>query len=201
MIRSIDNAVTGLSSDICIIPFLCHCPYKQLRVIPFAMSLPVIKSFPDCTKFDKTVLPYIPQLYDLAQQVLQSVTNPQALKVLYISTNPLVSAFAFSLFLAPVFFVAGEINRNYSQVDRFWSLLPTLYNAHFVLYAHAIGLPTARLDALLIASVLWSVSLLKNLSLYVSLILLDAVDFQLLAQRWLYYWIRRLSMGNPSDAH
>lgn len=149
------------------------------------MSLPVVKSFPDCTNFDKTVLPYIPQLYDLAQQVFQSITNPQALKVLYISTNPLVSAFAFSLFLAPIFFVAGEINRNYSQVDRFWSLLPTLYNAHFVLYAHAVGLPTARLDALLVASVLWSVSFKRNLSLYLSLILLDAIDFQLLAQRWL----------------
>lgn len=122
------------------------------------MSLPVIKSLPDSTNFDKTVLPYVPQLYDLAQQVFQSITNPQALKALYISTNPLVSAFAFSLFLAPIFFVAGEINRNYSQVDRFWSLLPTFYNAHFVLYAHAMGLPTARLDALLVASVLWSVS-------------------------------------------
>ena len=122
------------------------------------MSLPVIRSLPDCTNLEKTVSPYIPQLYDLAQQVFQSITNPQALKVLYISTNPLISAFAFSLFLAPIFLVAGEINRNYSQVDRFWSLLPTFYNAHFVFYAHAMGLPTARLDALLVASVLWSVS-------------------------------------------
>jgi len=174
---------------------------KKYLLLRSGMSLPVVKSLPDCTNFDRTVYPYIPQLYDLAQQVVQSITNPQALKVLYITTNPLVSAFAFSLFLAPIFFVAGEINRNYSQVDRFWSLLPTFYNAHFVLYAHAIGLPTARLDALLVAGVLWSVSFQGYPSLYLTLIILDAIDFQLLAQRWLYHRIRRLSMGGPSNAH
>lgn len=121
------------------------------------MSLPFVRSLPDCADLERTVIPYIPQLYDLAQQVFQSISNPQALKVLYISTNPLISAFAFSLFLAPIFLVAGEVNRNYSQVDRFWSLLPTIYNAHYVFYAHAMGLPTARLDALLFTSVLWSV--------------------------------------------
>ena len=122
------------------------------------MSLPVVKTFADCVDFSKTVLPYTYQIYDLPQQILQSISNPQALKVLYVSTNPLISAFVLSVFLAPLFLVASEINRNYSQVDRFWSVLPTLFNAHFVFYAHAAGFPTKRLDTLLVCSILWSVS-------------------------------------------
>lgn len=135
-----------------------HCFSHRASAI---MSLPVIKSLADCADFEKTVVPYIPQFYDIFQQVLESVTNPQALKILYVSTNPLISAFSISLFLSPIFLLAAEINRNYSQVDRFWSLLPTFYNAHFVLYAHLLGLPTARLDAVLITSVIWSVRLLS----------------------------------------
>lgn len=122
------------------------------------MGLPVIKTVSDCADFSKTVSPYIPQLYELPQQVLQSITNLQELKVLYVSTNPLISAFALSLFLAPIFLIISEINKNYSQVDRCWSLLPTLYNAHYALYAHAVGLPTQRLDTLLAFSTVWSVS-------------------------------------------
>ena len=121
------------------------------------MALPVVRSLVDCADFQKTVVPYIPQFYDVFQHISQSITNPQALKILYVSTNPLISAFSISLFLSPFFLVAAEINKNYSQVDRFWSLLPTFYNAHFVLYAHLLGLPTARLDTVLLISVIWSV--------------------------------------------
>ena len=128
---------------------------------PAVMSLPVIRALTDCANFEKTVVPYIPQFYDIFQQILESITNPQALKILYVSTNPLITAFSISLLVSPIFLVAAEINRNYSQVDRFWSLLPTLYNAHFVLYAHLLGLPTARLDAVLMASVIWSVCVLS----------------------------------------
>ena len=122
------------------------------------MALPVIRSIADCTDYSKTVLPYTGQLYDLPQQIIDNITNLQALKVLYVSTNPLVSAFAFSLFLFPIFLVVSEINRNYSQVDRCWSILPTIYNAHYTAYAHATGLSTRRLDVLLLMSTFWSVS-------------------------------------------
>jgi len=121
------------------------------------MSLPVIKTVSDCADFSKTVLPYVSQLNELPQQIFQSITNLQALKVLYVSTNPLITAFAFSLFLVPIFLLVSEINKNYSQVDRCWSILPTIYNAHFVTYAHAVGLPTQRLDTLLAFSTVWSV--------------------------------------------
>lgn len=121
------------------------------------MSLPLIKSLVDCTDFSETVLPYLPQLYDLPQQIFQNINNLQTLKVLYISTNPLISALALSLFLAPIFLIVSEVNRNYSQVDRCWSILPTVYNAHYVLYAHAAGLPTKRMDTLMLFSAVWSV--------------------------------------------
>ena len=121
------------------------------------MALPVIKSIADCTDFTITVLPYVSQLYELPQQIFQNITDPQALKTIYISTNPLISAFAFSLFLFPIFLVVSEVNKNYSQVDRCWSLLPTVYNAHFTAYAHATGVSTRRLDTLLVLSTIWSV--------------------------------------------
>lgn len=121
------------------------------------MSLPVIKSFADCADFSKTVVPFVPQLYDLHQRIFDSISDPNALKHIYLSTNPLVSASAFCLFTVPIFLIAAEVNRNYSQIDRFWSLLPTFYNLHFTLYAHAKGLPTQRLDILALISILWSV--------------------------------------------
>jgi hypothetical protein len=122
-----------------------------------AMALPLIKSLADCTDFSKTVLPFVGQLYDLPGQLLQSWNNPIELKILYMATNPMVSAFAFSLVVAAVVLVVSEFNRNYSQVDRLWPILPNLYIAHFAIYAHLSGLDTTRLTNLLGCSTLWSV--------------------------------------------
>lgn len=126
-------------------------------IIPTAMALPAVKTLHECLSFDDTVLRYLPQLYDLPQQIIQSYNNPTALQNLYISTNPLITAFAFALFLGPLFLFLSEINRNYSQVDRAWSILPTLYIAHYTIYAHLSGLPTDRLDHLVAVCVVWSV--------------------------------------------
>lgn len=122
------------------------------------MALPPLKSVVECADFSKTVVPYISQLYTLPEQLLQSYNKPEELLAIYLATNPLVSAFAFSLFISPFFLLISEINKNYSQVDRCWSLLPTLYNAHYVVYAHLAGLPTQRLDNLIAVSTVWSVS-------------------------------------------
>lgn len=122
-----------------------------------AAGLPAVKTLADCTDFSKTVTPFLYQLDELPGQLLASVTSFESLKSLYISTNPVISSFAFSLFASVVFLVVSEVNRNYSQVDRCWSLLPTFYNAHYTLWAHLNGLPTQRLDALLVASCIWSV--------------------------------------------
>ncbi|KAI4244385.1 MAG: hypothetical protein LQ352_006839, partial [Teloschistes flavicans] len=126
------------------------------------MALPLVKSALACSDFTRTVQPYIPQLNELPQQLWHSATNPQALKQLYLNTNPLISAFAFSLFLVPIVLVISEVNKNYSQIDRVWSLLPTAYNLHYVAYAHAKGLPTQRLDSLAIISSVWSARLTYN---------------------------------------
>ena len=150
-----------------------HCRHRSslhriLRFHPFVeagnnklsennMSLPVVRSLADCADASKTVLPYLTQLYDLPEQIYQNINNLQALKILYISTNPLITALSLSLFLAPIFLIVSEVNKNYSQVDRCWSILPSIYNAHYALYAHAAGLPTRRLDTLLLVSGIWSV--------------------------------------------
>ena len=135
------------------------------------MSLPVIKSLADCVDFNKTVLPFIPQLYHLPERLFQKgdgdstttiLFDLSTLKYIYLSTNPLISAFAFCLFTVPIFIIAAEVNKNYSQVDRFWSLLPTFYILHFTLYAHAKGLPTQRLDIVAFISILWSVCFLNG---------------------------------------
>lgn len=122
------------------------------------MALPLAKSAAECADFSKTVLPYVHQLGPLPRAIFESISNPGALKQIYLETNPLIFLLNFTLFLAPIFLVLSELNRNYSQVDRAWSILPTLYNAHYVIYAHLTGLETRRLDALLVVSIIWSVS-------------------------------------------
>ncbi|KAL8673363.1 MAG: hypothetical protein Q9168_002210 [Polycauliona sp. 1 TL-2023] len=126
------------------------------------MALPAVKTVVACTDFARTVEPYISQLYDLPQKLYESATDLQALRELYLATNPLISAFAFSLALVPIVLVISEINRNYSQIDRIWSLLPTAYNLHYAAYAHANGLRTQRLDSLAIISTVWSARLTYN---------------------------------------
>jgi hypothetical protein len=122
------------------------------------MALPVLHSLEDCADFSKAVAPFLPQLYDLPVKLLDVVAGRESLLQLYTETNPLVSGFAVSVFLGAVFLVVAEINRNYSQVDRAWSLLPTLYIAHFDAWARLTGLPARRIDAALLFSAIWSVS-------------------------------------------
>ena len=156
-----------------------------------AMAVPVLKSLEECADFSKTVEPYIAQFYELPQRLAASGGSPHNLLALYKSANPLVSGFAFSLFLAAIFLLVSEFNRNWSQVDRMWSLLPTIYNAHFAVWTHLNELPTQRVDLVLFWSVLWSVCLL-GLSLRLSRIVADrgcvqgSLDLQLLAERRLY---------------
>jgi hypothetical protein len=121
------------------------------------MALPVVKSAVDCSDFTNTVLPYIYQLKEFPQAVFESISDPAALRQIYLDTNPLISAFAFTLFISSTVLIVSEVNKNYSQVDRCWSILPTIYNAHYTLYAHMLGLETKRLDMLLTASAIWSV--------------------------------------------
>ncbi|KAL1873451.1 hypothetical protein VTK73DRAFT_949 [Phialemonium thermophilum] len=126
------------------------------------MALPSLRSLEECSDFSKTVEPFIPQLYELPRKVVETISTRSGFLDLYLNTNPLVSGFAASVFLGAVFLVVAEINRNYSQVDRCWSLLPTVYIAHFDIWARLSGLPAERLDVILLFSTLWSIRLSFN---------------------------------------
>ncbi|KAI1115997.1 hypothetical protein F5Y14DRAFT_440242 [Nemania sp. NC0429] len=126
------------------------------------MALPTLQSLGDCADYSKVVEPFLPQLYELPSHVLSTLTDGGSLLDLYTNTNPLVSGFAFSIFLGGIFWIASEVNRNYSQVDRFWSLLPAFYNAHFCIWAHLNSLPSQRVDLILLWSVVWSARLTFN---------------------------------------
>ncbi|KAL5113268.1 hypothetical protein ACEQ8H_008860 [Pleosporales sp. CAS-2024a] len=125
-------------------------------------ALPLVKTLPECADFSKTVAPFLPQLYDLPSRVAAHITDVQGLKEIYLATNPLITSVAIALFLSCLVFVLSELNRNYSQVDRLWSILPGFYNVHYALWAHYNGLPTARLNHVMAVSVLWSARLTFN---------------------------------------
>lgn len=91
----------------------------------FTLPIPSVSSLSDCASWSSTVEPFIPQLYELPAKVVQHASNLNDLKLLYMSTNPLIMAFAISLALSLIFLVISEINKNYSQVDRVWSILPS----------------------------------------------------------------------------
>ncbi|KAF2717046.1 DUF1295-domain-containing protein [Polychaeton citri CBS 116435] len=125
-------------------------------------SLPIVTSIHDCAEYSKTFEPFLPQLYELPTHIWANIADPVALKQLYLTTNPAISGLAFSIALFPIFLVVSEINRNYSQVDRVWSILPTVYNIHYALWARFNGLPTQRLDNIMAFSVVWSIRLTYN---------------------------------------
>ncbi|CAA9958865.1 DUF1295-domain-containing protein [Pyrenophora teres f. teres] len=127
------------------------------------MALPLVKTLPECADYFKTVEPFLPQLYELPTKVAAHITDAQALKELYLNTNPLISSLAFAaMFLPPIVLVVSEFNRNYSQIDRLWSLLPAFYNIHYTVWAHLNGLPTMKLDHVMAVSVIWSARLTFN---------------------------------------
>jgi steroid 5-alpha reductase family enzyme len=125
-------------------------------------ALPLLKRIEDCADFSKTVEPFLPQLYALPAQLLATGGSPHNLRQLYVETNPLISAGALSVLLGFVFLVVSEINRNYSQVDRMWSILPNLYVVHLAVWARAAGVPHARLDLIASFTTLWSMRLTYN---------------------------------------
>ena len=134
------------------------------------MALPTLNSLEECAEYAKVVEPFLPQLYELPRALQYTITSPDAsLLQLYKETNPLVSGFSFSILLGAFFLVLSELNRNYSQVDRLWSLLPTIYNAHFAVWSHLNNLPSQRVDIVLLWSVFWSVSSVNLYSLSCSL--------------------------------
>ncbi|KAI1659548.1 DUF1295-domain-containing protein [Daldinia decipiens] len=126
------------------------------------MALPWVKRLEDCADYSQVIEPYLPQLYELPGKIVHATSSHGSFVELYKNTNPFISGLGFSIFLGAVFLIVSEINRNYSQVDRMWSLLPTIYNAHFAVWSHLNDLPSQRLDLVLLWSVTWSARLTYN---------------------------------------
>ncbi|KAI0391510.1 DUF1295-domain-containing protein [Xylariaceae sp. FL0594] len=126
------------------------------------MALPVVKSLEDCATYANVVEPFIPQLYELPSRLLHALTGRESLLELYADTNPLVSGFAFSVFLGCIALVVSEVNGNFSQVDRLWSILPTFYNGHFAAWARLNNLSSQRVNLVLLWSLVWSARLTFN---------------------------------------
>jgi steroid 5-alpha reductase family enzyme len=126
------------------------------------MALPVVKNALECADFSSTVQPYLYQLRPLPAIYAESLAHVVALKQIYLDTNPVITSLAFSIALAPVFLVVSEINKNYSQVDRMWSILPTIYNVHYAIWAYLSGLECTRIGGVALASIIWSTRLTYN---------------------------------------
>lgn len=121
------------------------------------MALPTIKTLQDCADYYKVVEPFIPQLHELPGRVFAGAASVDDLKLLYLETNPLVSGAAASMAIGAVCYVASELNKNYSQIDRLWSIVPNLFVLHMAIWARLSGLSHTRLVMVAIATTLWSV--------------------------------------------
>lgn len=134
-------------------------------VIPLTavdIALPTVTTLRQCAEYSKTFEPFLPQLYALPNQLYAALGDIEALKHIYVSTNPAIFGLAVCIALSPIFLIASEINKNYSQVDRVWSILPTVFNFHYALWARLNGLSTKRVDHVLAFSVIWSIRLTYN---------------------------------------
>lgn len=159
--------------------------YSQLK-----MALPALQVFENCAEWNKTIEPYLPQLYELPAKLLDVLQSRQGFVELYTQTNPLISGLAFSIVLGFIFLVVSEINQNFSQVDRCWSILPTFYVAHFDLWARLSGIDSSRIDTILLFCTAWTVSRgthhPSRQDGITDFSYLGPFDLQLLAERWLH---------------
>jgi steroid 5-alpha reductase family enzyme len=126
-------------------------------------GVPAIKLLSDSANYAVTAQPYLAQLPTFPSKVVEAVLTSKAAAInLYVDTNPLLTAFAFSLLIGAIVLVVAEFNRNYSQVDRLWSILPTVYIWHYNIWARQSGVPHARLDLAVFWATLWTSRLTFN---------------------------------------
>lgn len=120
-------------------------------------------SIPTDPSFAAAVRPYLAQLLSLPQALLEvSPPSLDGLASLYQATNPFVSGLGFALALSPLFLATSTVTGTYAVVDRAWSILPGLFQAHYWAWACLHGLPTERLSLATAATVLWSARLTHN---------------------------------------
>jgi steroid 5-alpha reductase family enzyme len=127
-------------------------------------AIPAAKTLSACADFNLTVLPYLSRATPILTELLDAARSRSLDDVgaWYLRTNPLATGFVFSVALGFAAWVASELTRNHSQVDRLWSVLPCAYVLHFDLWARRNGVPSARLDVALLCVVAWSARLTFN---------------------------------------
>ncbi|KAG2213558.1 hypothetical protein INT46_002264 [Mucor plumbeus] len=71
--------------------------------------------------------------------VSSSIQDPSQLIALYKETDPLESSLYFSSVLITIHYIVSEITKNYSQVDRAWSILPGIYAWHYTIHDYLLN--------------------------------------------------------------
>ena len=132
-------------------------------------GLPLITSTQDVASYARTVAPYLHTLPEFLQQLWSSATaitqqsgSTSSVVTLYRDTNPFLAGLAVALLLGPVFLLTSEAFRNYSQVDRAWSILPAIYVGHFNLWGRMHGVSSARMDMACAVATVWGARLTFN---------------------------------------
>ncbi|KAI9351371.1 DUF1295 domain protein [Obelidium mucronatum] len=81
----------------------------------------------------------------------------------YTEMHPALSGLWLSLLFGAVTFVAGCVTKNYSHVDRLWSITPVLYSLNYVLAAYHRGLEfNLRLAVMAGLVTVWGLRLTYN---------------------------------------
>ncbi|KAL0078025.1 hypothetical protein J3Q64DRAFT_1646384 [Phycomyces blakesleeanus] len=70
----------------------------------------------------------------ICETVKSCLENPDLLLEYYRTTDPLVILLVVSGVFAYIHYIVSELTKNYSQVDKSWSILPALYAWHFALH-------------------------------------------------------------------
>ncbi|KAI8146306.1 hypothetical protein BJV82DRAFT_601331 [Fennellomyces sp. T-0311] len=97
------------------------------------------------------------------EQLQVDLQDPARLLEFYQATDPLVFASGLMVMFTVIHLVMGELTRNYSQVDRAWSILPGVYAWHFCLHDYlnrSTFQPRLVLAAVLIS--IWGTRLTYN---------------------------------------
>ena len=170
-------------------------------------SLPPLPSLSAAASYELTVKPYLdmlPALADASMLALRSKAPLHSLLALYAETNPLVTATGLAFSMMPFFFVASEISRNWSQVDRVWGILPVVFNGHFALWDRVTSAPDkafSRVDLAASVLVLWGVSASTTARPQRADAQLDTPHVQLLAPWGLQDRLGGLPVGDHPQVH
>ncbi|ORY82042.1 hypothetical protein BCR37DRAFT_347844 [Protomyces lactucae-debilis] len=126
--------------------------------------MPLLYALSDAASFNTTVRPFLkPDLLNLEDVVFSA----GSLWRFYLECNPAVFAFLLCIFNAVLVYTVSEVSRNYSQVDRLWSILPTTYQLHFVIRGYFTGtgkhgLLAPRIWIMFLLEFIWTVRLTRN---------------------------------------